>query len=132
EFVEHYHLERNHQGLDNRLIAAVAAATNENADPAAPTRVANASAASSPSTTAARRKNSAHAETVDAPVIGRPQVFTAVVDAHHRRPAKQHRPLRSERPEPDSDRIRPGRDSRRFYGGPVSTRSVPIELQKSV
>jgi putative transposase len=29
EFVEHYHLERNHQGLDNRLIAA-----NDNADPA--------------------------------------------------------------------------------------------------
>ena len=36
EFVEHYHLERNHQGLDNRLITAGAAAANENADPAAP------------------------------------------------------------------------------------------------
>ena len=36
EFVEHYHLERNHQGLDNRLIAAAAAATNENTDPSAP------------------------------------------------------------------------------------------------
>ncbi len=36
EFVEHYHLERNHQGLDNRLITAVAAPANENADPAAP------------------------------------------------------------------------------------------------
>ena len=24
EFVEHYHLERNHQGLDNRLIAGTA------------------------------------------------------------------------------------------------------------
>jgi putative transposase len=36
EFVEHYHLERNHQGLDNRLITTVAVAANENADPAAP------------------------------------------------------------------------------------------------
>jgi hypothetical protein len=36
EFVEHYHLERNHQGLDNRLITSVAAPANENADPAAP------------------------------------------------------------------------------------------------
>jgi transposase InsO family protein len=36
EFVEHYHLERNHQGLDNRLITAVAAPANENADPATP------------------------------------------------------------------------------------------------
>ena len=36
EFVEHYHRERNHQGLDNRLITPVAAATNDNADPAAP------------------------------------------------------------------------------------------------
>jgi transposase InsO family protein len=36
EFVAHYHLECNHQGLDNRLIATVAAPANENADPAAP------------------------------------------------------------------------------------------------
>ena len=36
EFVEHYQLERNHQGLDNRLISAVAAAASENSDPAAP------------------------------------------------------------------------------------------------
>jgi transposase InsO family protein len=36
EFVEHYHLERNHQGLDNRLLTAVAAPANENAGPAAP------------------------------------------------------------------------------------------------
>jgi putative transposase len=33
EFVEHYHLERNHQGLDNRLITAP---VNDNADPASP------------------------------------------------------------------------------------------------
>jgi transposase InsO family protein len=33
EFVEHYHCERNHQGLDNRLITAPA---NDNADPARP------------------------------------------------------------------------------------------------
>ena len=36
EFVEHYHLERNHQGLDNQLITAIAAPVNDNADPAAP------------------------------------------------------------------------------------------------
>ena len=36
EFVSHHHLERSHQGLDNRLITAVAAAMNENTDPAAP------------------------------------------------------------------------------------------------
>ncbi|HEU4735372.1 MAG TPA: integrase core domain-containing protein [Kofleriaceae bacterium] len=36
EFVAHYHLERNHQGLDNRLIAAAATPANENADPAGP------------------------------------------------------------------------------------------------
>jgi putative transposase len=36
EFIAHYHLERNHQGLDNRLITAVAAPANENADPAVP------------------------------------------------------------------------------------------------
>jgi putative transposase len=36
EFVEHYHLERNHQGLDNQLITAVAAPANDNVDPAAP------------------------------------------------------------------------------------------------
>jgi len=36
EFVEHYHLERNHQGLDNRLLTAVAAPANENVDYAAP------------------------------------------------------------------------------------------------
>ena len=36
EFVEHYHLERNHQGLDNRLITAIAAPINDNAEPAAP------------------------------------------------------------------------------------------------
>ena len=36
EFVEHYHLERNHQGLDNRLITAVATPASDNADPAAP------------------------------------------------------------------------------------------------
>ena len=34
EFVAHYHLERNHQGLDNRLITAAATPANENADPA--------------------------------------------------------------------------------------------------
>jgi Integrase core domain len=31
EFVEHYHLERNHQGLDNRLITPLTAAANDNA-----------------------------------------------------------------------------------------------------
>jgi hypothetical protein len=36
EFVEHHHLERNHQGVDNRLLIAVAAPANENANPAAP------------------------------------------------------------------------------------------------
>jgi putative transposase len=36
EFVEHYHLERNHQGLDNRLITTVVVPTNDNADPDAP------------------------------------------------------------------------------------------------
>jgi putative transposase len=36
EFVAHYHLERNHQGLDNRLITALAAPVNDNADPAWP------------------------------------------------------------------------------------------------
>ncbi|MEO7734105.1 MAG: integrase core domain-containing protein, partial [Kofleriaceae bacterium] len=30
EFVAHYHLERNHQGLDNRLITAIAAPANDN------------------------------------------------------------------------------------------------------
>jgi transposase InsO family protein len=34
EFIEHYHLERNHQGLDNQLITTVAMSANENADPA--------------------------------------------------------------------------------------------------
>jgi transposase InsO family protein len=36
EFVEHYHLERNHQGVDNRLLTAIAAPANENAGLAAP------------------------------------------------------------------------------------------------
>jgi transposase InsO family protein len=36
EFIEHYHLERNHQGLDNQLITTVAVSANENADPARP------------------------------------------------------------------------------------------------
>jgi len=36
EFVAHYHLERNHQGLDNRLLTAIIAPANDNADPAAP------------------------------------------------------------------------------------------------
>ena len=36
EFVAHYHLERNHQGLDNRLLRAVVAPANDNADPVAP------------------------------------------------------------------------------------------------
>ncbi|HEU4726509.1 MAG TPA: integrase core domain-containing protein [Kofleriaceae bacterium] len=36
EFVEHYHLERNHQGLDNRLLTAVASPANQNVFPAAP------------------------------------------------------------------------------------------------
>ncbi len=31
EFVEHYHLERNHQGLDNRLITAPTTPVNDNA-----------------------------------------------------------------------------------------------------
>jgi transposase InsO family protein len=35
KFVEHYHLERNHQGLDNRLLTVGPAAANENTDPAA-------------------------------------------------------------------------------------------------
>jgi hypothetical protein len=30
EFVEHYHLERNHQGLDNALIDAAPSAANDN------------------------------------------------------------------------------------------------------
>ena len=30
EFVEHYHLERNHQGLDNQLITSPAAPGNDN------------------------------------------------------------------------------------------------------
>ncbi len=36
EFIKHCHLERNHQGLDNQLITAVASPANENVDPAAP------------------------------------------------------------------------------------------------
>ena len=36
EFVEHYHLERNHQGLDNRLLTTPTTPANENAVPAAP------------------------------------------------------------------------------------------------
>jgi hypothetical protein len=36
EFVAHYHLERNHQGLDNRLLTAIIAPANDDADPAAP------------------------------------------------------------------------------------------------
>ena len=36
EFIDHYHLERNHQGLDNRLIATIATSANDNADPAPP------------------------------------------------------------------------------------------------
>jgi hypothetical protein len=36
EFVEYYHLERNHQGLHNRLITAVASPANQNIDPVAP------------------------------------------------------------------------------------------------
>jgi transposase InsO family protein len=35
EFVEHYHRERNHQGLDNRLITPIIVPANDNADPAA-------------------------------------------------------------------------------------------------
>jgi putative transposase len=31
DFVEHYHLERNHQGLDNRLITALPAPPNDQA-----------------------------------------------------------------------------------------------------
>jgi putative transposase len=34
EFVEHYHRERNRQGLDNRPITPVAVTANDNADPA--------------------------------------------------------------------------------------------------
>ena len=30
EFVEHYHLERNHQGLDNRLLTAPVSPANNN------------------------------------------------------------------------------------------------------
>jgi putative transposase len=30
EFVEHYHLERNHQGLDNRLLTHGSRPTNDN------------------------------------------------------------------------------------------------------
>ena len=30
EFVEHYHVERNHQGLDNRLIIGPAEPANDN------------------------------------------------------------------------------------------------------
>jgi hypothetical protein len=36
DLVEHYHLERDHQGLENRLITSVTAPANENVDPAAP------------------------------------------------------------------------------------------------
>jgi hypothetical protein len=36
EFVDHYHLERNHQGIDNRLLTAFAAPANENIGSAAP------------------------------------------------------------------------------------------------
>jgi hypothetical protein len=35
EFVEHYHRERNHQGLDNRLITPIIVPANDNANPAA-------------------------------------------------------------------------------------------------
>jgi len=31
EFVDHYHLERNHQGLDNRLLTAPASPSNNSA-----------------------------------------------------------------------------------------------------
>jgi len=30
EFVQHYHLERNHQGLDNQLLTSPAAPGNDN------------------------------------------------------------------------------------------------------
>ena len=30
EFVEHYHLERNHQGLENKLLTQVAPPANDN------------------------------------------------------------------------------------------------------
>jgi hypothetical protein len=46
ELVEHDHLERNHQGVDNRLLTAIAAPANENAGPLHRSRGANASAAS--------------------------------------------------------------------------------------
>lgn len=36
EFVEHYHVEHNDQGVDNRLLAAIAVPANENTDLAAP------------------------------------------------------------------------------------------------
>ena len=36
EFVEHYHLERNHQGRDNRLITRVSVPTNDNTESLAP------------------------------------------------------------------------------------------------
>jgi putative transposase len=36
EFVEHYHLERNHQGRDNRLITRVSVPANDNAESLAP------------------------------------------------------------------------------------------------
>ena len=36
EFVARYQLERNHQGLNNRLITPSAAPVNDNADPVSP------------------------------------------------------------------------------------------------
>ena len=36
EFVAHYHLERNRQGLDNQLLTPVIAPANDNADSAQP------------------------------------------------------------------------------------------------
>jgi transposase InsO family protein len=36
EFVEHYHSERNHQGLDNALINPIATPANDNAEPSVP------------------------------------------------------------------------------------------------
>jgi putative transposase len=36
EFIDRYHLERNHQGLDNQLVAAITTSANDNADPARP------------------------------------------------------------------------------------------------
>jgi hypothetical protein len=45
EFIDHYHLERNHQGLDNRLVAAITTSPTTTLIPLVRSLVANVSVA---------------------------------------------------------------------------------------